>query len=70
MADDYAQLPYIDPDTNPRTAITGTAHAMLANRVNWYYNLLGPSMHIDTACSGSMVGMDLARLCGLVTLPW
>ncbi|KAH7070080.1 hypothetical protein FB567DRAFT_598626 [Paraphoma chrysanthemicola] len=60
MADDYSQLIYIDPDTAPRSAATGTARAMLANRVSWYFNLLGPSLHIDTACSGSMVALDLA----------
>lgn len=60
MADDYSQLIYIDPDTAPRSAATGTAKAMLANRVSWYFNLLGPSLHIDTACSGSMVALDLA----------
>ncbi|KAJ8116684.1 hypothetical protein OPT61_g1936 [Boeremia exigua] len=60
MADDYSQITYIDPDTAPRNAATGTARAMLANRVSWYFNLLGPSMHIDTACSGSMVALDMA----------
>ena len=60
MADDYSQIMYIDPDTTPRTAATGTTRAMLANRVSWYFNLLGPSLHIDTACSGSMVALDLA----------
>jgi acyl transferase domain-containing protein len=60
MADDYSQIIYIDPDTAPRSAATGTARAMLANRVSWYFNFLGPSLHIDTACSGSMVALDLA----------
>jgi acyl transferase domain-containing protein len=60
MADDYSQLLNMDPDASPRNAATGTARAMLANRISWYFNLQGPSLHIDTACSGSMVALDLA----------
>jgi acyl transferase domain-containing protein len=50
----------MDADTMPRTTATGTSRAILANRVSWFFNLLGPSLHIDTACSGSMVAIDLA----------
>ncbi|ORX94601.1 hypothetical protein BCR34DRAFT_608222 [Clohesyomyces aquaticus] len=60
MADDYSHIVCIDGDTMPRTAATGTARCILANRVSWFFNLLGPSLHIDTACSGSMVAVDLA----------
>lgn len=62
MADDYSQILFKDGDNMPRTTATGTAHAILANRVSWFFNFLGPSIHIDTACSGSMVAIDLA--CG------
>jgi acyl transferase domain-containing protein len=60
MADDYSQILSMDPDESPRNAVTGTACAMLVNRVSWYFNLQDPSLHIDTACSGSMVALDLA----------
>lgn len=60
MADDYNRIILQDPEDIPRTTATGTANAILANRVSWFFNLLGPSLHIDTACSGSMVATDLA----------
>jgi acyl transferase domain-containing protein len=39
---------------------TGNASAMLANRISWFYNLNGPSMSVNTACSGSLVALHLA----------
>ncbi|KAL7624922.1 hypothetical protein AAE478_004136 [Parahypoxylon ruwenzoriense] len=60
MSMDYTRMHTKDPDTAPRTAITGTALSMMPNRLSWYFDLVGPSVHIDTACSGSMVAMDLA----------
>jgi acyl transferase domain-containing protein len=33
---------------------------MLSNRISHYFNFKGPSMTIDTACSGSLVGLDVA----------
>lgn len=60
MADDYTRMLAKDPDRLPRTAITGIANAILANRLSWYFDLRGPSVHVDTACSGSMVALDLA----------
>ncbi|KAF1998108.1 polyketide synthase PksD [Amniculicola lignicola CBS 123094] len=60
MADDYCRILSKDPDTSPRTTITGIAPSILSNRLSWYFDLRGPSVHIDTACSSSMVAMDLA----------
>ncbi|KAH6646092.1 fatty acid synthase S-acetyltransferase [Truncatella angustata] len=60
MSDDYSRMLSRDPDTFPRTAITGIQSAMLSNRVSWYYGLTGPSMTVDTACSSAMVSLDLA----------
>ncbi|KAG9235749.1 phenolpthiocerol synthesis polyketide synthase ppsA [Amylocarpus encephaloides] len=39
---------------------TGNASAMLANRISWFYNISGPSMSVNTACSGSLVALHLA----------
>ena len=39
---------------------TGDASAMLANRISWFYDLKGPSVTINTACSGSLVALHLA----------
>ncbi|QRN93161.1 alpha/beta fold hydrolase [Archangium violaceum] len=39
---------------------TGNAHSMLANRVSRYFSWRGPSMVLDTACSGSFTALSLA----------
>ncbi|KAF2816383.1 uncharacterized protein BDZ99DRAFT_542807 [Mytilinidion resinicola] len=39
---------------------TGSASSILANRVSWFYNLNGPSVAVNTACSGSLVALHLA----------
>ncbi|KAI0437439.1 hypothetical protein F4803DRAFT_538775 [Xylaria telfairii] len=60
MADDYTRLNAKDPERMPRTAITGTTPSMLANKISWFFNLTGPSMHVDSACSSSMTALHLA----------
>ncbi|KAF9237183.1 polyketide synthase [Melanogaster broomeanus] len=40
--------------------ITGTTNSITANRINYVFDLLGPSMPVDTACSSSLVAMHLA----------
>lgn len=39
-------------------AATGNAHAMLANRVSYLLNFIGPSQTIDTACSSALVAVN------------
>ena len=60
FADKLTRMMAKDPDAAPLQAAMGTTPSILPNRISWYFNLRGPSMHIDTACSGSMVAMDLA----------
>lgn len=60
LSDDYNRGAMMDGQSLPRTLMSGSYLCMLANRVSWYYNFLGPSVFVDTACSGSMVGLDLA----------
>jgi acyl transferase domain-containing protein len=60
MIDDYNKFISKDPDAMPQTTATGTAHAIIANRISWFFNFLGPSLHVDTACSSGMVALDLA----------
>lgn len=60
MTDDYSRMVSKDPETAPRMAITGTFSSIIPNRVSWFFDLAGPSVHVDTACSGSLVALDLA----------
>jgi acyl transferase domain-containing protein len=39
---------------------TGTEKAILANRISHYFDLHGPSMTLDTACSGGLVALHQA----------
>ncbi|HEY3366498.1 MAG TPA: SDR family NAD(P)-dependent oxidoreductase [Symbiobacteriaceae bacterium] len=44
----------------PAQMLTGTAHAMLSNRVSFLLNARGPSEVVDTACSGSLLAVHRA----------
>ncbi|KAK8065059.1 hypothetical protein PG997_011806 [Apiospora hydei] len=60
MTDDYTRFTAKDPDGLVSPSLAGVAMSLLPNRVSWYFDLLGPSVHIDTACSGSLVALDMA----------
>ncbi|XP_044723776.1 KR domain-containing protein [Hirsutella rhossiliensis] len=60
MADDYMRMLTKDPDEAPTNTATGTAPSILANRLSWYFDLKGPSLQLNTACSSSMIAVDLA----------
>lgn len=60
MTDDYAHMVCKDPDTAQRQTVIGTAPTSLPNRVSWYFDLRGPSIHVNTACSSSLIALDLA----------
>ncbi|KAJ6788034.1 hypothetical protein PWT90_06229 [Aphanocladium album] len=57
---DYEQICLRDPDWQPQYAATGNGIAIMANRISYFFNLHGPSMTIDTGCSGSLVSVHLA----------
>ncbi|KAI9163271.1 Polyketide synthase [Paramyrothecium foliicola] len=57
---DYEQICLRDPDWQPKYAATGNGTAIMANRISYAFNLQGPSMTIDTGCSGSLVSVHLA----------
>lgn len=39
---------------------TGTANSIIANRLSYLFDLHGPSLTLDTACSGSLLAIELA----------
>lgn len=60
MSDDYARMGSKDFDTAPPQSLTGVQPAILPNRISWHFDLRGSSVHLDTACSSSIVALDMA----------
>jgi myxalamid-type polyketide synthase MxaE and MxaD len=60
LSDDYARKVFSDQRKIEAYSGTGTAHSIVANRVSYFYDFRGPSIALDTACSGSLVAMHLA----------
>lgn len=60
FTDDYDGLLKRDIELSPKYHSVGTPPAILSNRINFCFNLKGPSMTIDTACSSSLVAIHLA----------
>lgn len=61
MLEDYARLMAMDPDNVERTTVTGgTVPCMVPNRISWFFDLRGPSVHVNTACSSGLVAVDMA----------
>ncbi|KAK7221935.1 hypothetical protein V2G26_009938 [Clonostachys chloroleuca] len=61
MIEDYSRMTARDPDNIERMAATGgTIACIIPNRVSWYFDLRGPSIHVNTACSSSMSALDMA----------
>ena len=57
---DYAQMLYRDPEAMDLRTLTGTLHSVLANRLSYLFDLRGPSISVDTACSASLVSVHMA----------
>ncbi|KAM3489254.1 hypothetical protein MY3957_007465 [Beauveria namnaoensis] len=60
FASDYGDMQARDPDDRPANITVGVGRAILANRLSHFLNIKGPSLTIDTACSGSLAGLDVA----------
>ncbi len=56
---DYSVMLWQQPMNNPY-ATTGTGNCIAANRISYTFDLRGPSVAIDTACSASLVAVHLA----------
>ncbi|CAG8959400.1 hypothetical protein HYFRA_00001298 [Hymenoscyphus fraxineus] len=57
---DYAHMQDRDLETISKYYMTGTGLAMASNRISYLLDLRGPSMTLDTGCSGSMVAIHQA----------
>lgn len=60
LSDDYAKMTSRDPDQGPQQAASGMTPCVIPNRVSWYFGMQGPSLTVETACSSSMVALDVA----------
>ena len=57
---DYDILGGKDGEDLAKYHVTGTSDATLSNRLSWFYDLHGPNLCLDTACSSSIVALHLA----------
>ena len=60
MADDYRQFLLKDPEDMAKYTATGACNNFLSNRLSWFYNLKGPSITMDSACSSSITALHTA----------
>lgn len=60
LTNDYLSLVFANPSNVDSYSGTGNAHCVIANRLSYFYDLKGPSLTVDTACSGSLVAAHLA----------
>ncbi|KIX01225.1 uncharacterized protein Z518_08950 [Rhinocladiella mackenziei CBS 650.93] len=57
---DYDRQIYKDPSQIPKHHLTGCGDAVACGRISYMFDFRGPSMTIDTGCSGGLVGIHLA----------
>jgi acyl transferase domain-containing protein len=57
---DYQDIQMRDPEDRADGMTIGVGRAILSNRLSHFLNIKGASMTIDTACSGSLVAVDVA----------
>ncbi|KAI1317532.1 reducing type I polyketide synthase [Xylariaceae sp. FL0255] len=57
---DFQHMSLKEPDFRHPYVSTGVDTGILGNRVSYVFNLKGPSLTVNTACSSSMYALDLA----------
>ncbi|KAK8070927.1 putative polyketide synthase [Apiospora hydei] len=57
---DYQSIQSRDPDYLHRYAATGGGTSIMANRISHVFNLQGPSLTLDTACSSTIYALHQA----------
>ncbi|MDP0501501.1 MAG: amino acid adenylation domain-containing protein, partial [Verrucomicrobiota bacterium JB022] len=56
----YQHYPYLLGDTEAAARLASGAHWTIVNRTSYCFDLRGPSLSVDTACSGSLTALHLA----------
>ncbi|CEL00770.1 hypothetical protein ASPCAL00366 [Aspergillus calidoustus] len=57
---DYDRQIYKDPMCIPKHHLTGCGDATACGRISYVFDLRGPSLSLDTGCSGGMAALHLA----------
>ncbi|KAL8766387.1 MAG: hypothetical protein Q9209_006821 [Squamulea sp. 1 TL-2023] len=57
---DYDQMLCKDPLEFGKYHMTGTGNSIVSNRISYMFDLKGPSMTLDTGCSGGLVALHQA----------
>jgi acyl transferase domain-containing protein len=57
---DYDRNILRDPSDMPKYHVTGSGEAIIANRISYTFDFRGPSIALDTGCSGSLVALHQA----------
>ncbi len=57
---DYGRLAFQNIDEIDTYTATGTCYSTAAGRISYFLGFTGPSVALDTACSGSLVAIHLA----------
>lgn len=57
---DFDRVTYKDPLDLTPYSLVGSEEALMANRISYALNLRGPSMTLDTGCSGGLVALHQA----------
>lgn len=60
MSGDYELMQARDPDERAENTVIGVSRSILSNRISHFLDIRGPSMTVDTACSGSLTAIDTA----------
>jgi hypothetical protein len=60
LTNDYDHLLFQNLRRAEAFSGSGTANSIVANRISYFLDLKGPSLAIDTACSGSLVAIHMA----------